>query len=71
MTHGGLLSTQEAVYHGVPVIGLPFVTDQQNNMAKSVRDGYAVQLDWSDIDEEKRDRDLHTIQSKIRFPYFY
>ena len=37
----------DAVYHGVPVIGLPFVTDQQNNMVKSVRDGYAVQLDWS------------------------
>ena len=51
----------DAVYHGVPVIGLPFVTDQQNNMAKSVHDGYAVQLDWSDIDEEKLDRALHSI----------
>ena len=61
LTHGGLLSTQEAVFHGVPVIGLPFVTDQQNNMAKSVSDGYAVQLNWSDIDEEKLDSALHRI----------
>ncbi|XP_032779257.2 LOW QUALITY PROTEIN: UDP-glycosyltransferase UGT4 [Daphnia magna] len=53
LTHGGLLSTQEAVYHGVPVIGIPFVTDQENNMIKAVMDGYAIKLAWNDIDEEQ------------------
>lgn len=53
LTHGGLLSTQEAVYHGVPVIGIPFVTDQENNMIKAVSDGYAIRLDWNNIDEDK------------------
>lgn len=47
------MSTQEAVYHGVPVIGIPFVTDQENNMIKAVMDGYAIKLAWNDIDEEQ------------------
>ena len=53
LTHGGLLSTLESLYHGVPVIGLPFVTDQQNNVVKAVMDGYAIGLEWADINEEK------------------
>lgn len=51
MTHGGLLSTQEAVYHGVPVLGLPFISDQLLNMDKAVRDGYALQIRWNQIEE--------------------
>ncbi len=51
LTHGGLLSIQEAVYHGVPVIGIPFVTDQENNMVKAVTDGYAIKLSWENINE--------------------
>ena len=52
ITHGGLLSTQEAVYHGVPVLGLPFINDQLLNMDKAVKDGYATQLRWSQINHE-------------------
>jgi UDP:flavonoid glycosyltransferase YjiC (YdhE family) len=46
ITHGGLLSTQEAAFHGVPLIGIPFFGDQQLNVAKSARMGLAVALDF-------------------------
>ena len=52
LTHGGLLSTQEAIYHGVPVLGLPFISDQLLNMDKAVSDGYALQLRWNEIEEK-------------------
>ncbi|CAG0918708.1 unnamed protein product [Notodromas monacha] len=47
MTHGGMLSTQEATYHGVPVIGLPIAADQHTNMAKVTGvDSAGVVLHW-------------------------
>lgn len=61
LTHGGLLSTQEAIYHGVPVLGLPFISDQLLNMDKAVRDGYALQLRWNQIEEELLFRSIHQL----------
>ena len=61
LTHGGLLSTQEAVYHGVPLIGIPFVTDQENNLLKAAADGYAIKLSWDNIDENVLRHAIHSI----------
>ena len=52
ITHGGLNSLQEAVYHGVPVLGLPFGTDQKLNMRRAIDDGYATKLAWTEINQE-------------------
>ncbi|XP_073477274.1 UDP-glucuronosyltransferase 3A1-like [Aquarana catesbeiana] len=34
VTHGGMNSLMEAVYHGVPVLGIPLLGDQKENMVR-------------------------------------
>lgn len=52
VTHGGLLSLQEAVYHGVPVVGLPLMSDQHLNVRQAVTLGLGRQLLLEDITED-------------------
>ncbi|PSN29898.1 hypothetical protein C0J52_27059, partial [Blattella germanica] len=49
ITHGGLLSTQETIDRGVPVIGIPIYGDQYMNMANTVSLGIGVKLELSNI----------------------
>ena len=44
MTHGGLLSTQEALNRGVPVVGIPVFSDQKLNNPWAQSTGYGVTL---------------------------
>ena len=43
---------QEAIYHGVPILGLPFGTDQKLNMNRIVRDGFGIKMDWHLLNED-------------------
>jgi glucuronosyltransferase len=52
MTHGGLLSTQEALNRGVPVVGIPVFGDQTLNMAWAQSAGYGVMLPYNNITKE-------------------
>ncbi|XP_017771347.1 PREDICTED: UDP-glucuronosyltransferase 2C1-like [Nicrophorus vespilloides] len=52
ITHGGFGSITEAIFHGVPMIAIPFFGDQQKNVAETAQRGFAIQLQLKDISEE-------------------
>ena len=52
VTHGGLLSLQETLYHSTPIVGIPLGNDQKPNMMRAERNGYAVMLDWPSLNTE-------------------
>lgn len=53
VTHGGLLSMFETVYHGVPIVSMPVFCDHDSNAAKAEADGYALKLDLQTLTAEK------------------
>ncbi|XP_046968062.1 UDP-glucosyltransferase 2 [Vanessa cardui] len=53
VTHGGLLSMFETVYHGVPIITIPVFCDHDANAAKAEVDGYAKKLDLHYLTSDK------------------
>lgn len=52
ITHGGTNGLYEAIYHGVPMVGLPLFADQPDNLMHMKTKGAAVVLD------------IHTMGSK-------
>jgi UDP:flavonoid glycosyltransferase YjiC (YdhE family) len=49
VTHGGLLGSTEAVYHGIPVVGIPIFGDQRLNMARAQTAGWGVRVDYTNL----------------------
>nr|XP_044248698.1 UDP-glycosyltransferase UGT5 isoform X3 [Drosophila takahashii] len=67
VTHGGLLSMFETVFHGVPVVTMPVFCDHDVNSAKAEVDGYAVKLDLQTLSTNQ----LHkTIMKVIHDPRY-
>nr|XP_044622641.1 UDP-glucuronosyltransferase 2B31-like isoform X2 [Equus asinus] len=46
ITHGGANGIYEAIYHGIPVVGIPLFADQPDNVAHMKTKGAAVRLDF-------------------------
>lgn len=53
ISHGGLMSTIETIYHGVPIIGMPVYADQLQNIPLAVQAGYALQVDFFNVIEKE------------------
>ncbi|KAG7167722.1 UDP-glucosyltransferase 2-like [Homarus americanus] len=49
ISHCGTFGTQEALYHGVPVLALPIAHDQPRNAQRFAKKGYAYLLNWKDL----------------------
>uniref|UniRef100_A0A8D3AG55 UDP glucuronosyltransferase 5 family, polypeptide A2 n=2 Tax=Scophthalmus maximus TaxID=52904 RepID=A0A8D3AG55_SCOMX len=48
--HGGTNGVQEAIYHGVPIVGLPLFFDQPDNISRIRAKGGAVVVDIAVLD---------------------
>lgn len=58
ISHGGLMSSIEAISRGVPILGIPFYGDQKANIKRAVYRGYALAVPYQDITEENFERAL-------------
>ncbi|XP_055308151.1 UDP-glycosyltransferase UGT5-like, partial [Sitodiplosis mosellana] len=52
ISHGGLFGTSESLYHGVPLLLIPFFGDQQRNAHRIATAGYGKYITFSAITKE-------------------
>ncbi|XP_030647783.1 UDP-glucuronosyltransferase 2B11 isoform X7 [Chanos chanos] len=50
ITHGGTNGIYEAIYHGVPMVGIPMFGDQPENMVHMKSEGAAVIMDFNSME---------------------
>ncbi|XP_053559232.1 UDP-glucuronosyltransferase 2A1 isoform X4 [Bombina bombina] len=53
ITHGGTNGIYEAIYHGVPMVGIPLFADQPDNIVHMKNKGMAVMLDFNKMEAQE------------------
>ncbi|KAJ0067986.1 hypothetical protein NL108_014249 [Boleophthalmus pectinirostris] len=61
ITHGGTNGIYEAIYHGVPMVGLPVFADQPENMLHMTEKGAAISLEFNFIKPEDLRNAINTV----------
>ncbi|KAJ8406557.1 hypothetical protein AAFF_G00301310 [Aldrovandia affinis] len=67
VAHGGTNGVQEAIYHGVPVLGLPLIFDQPDNLHRMKIKGAAKIVDFVTLD---RNIFLQALQEVLHEPSY-
>ncbi|KAL2088265.1 hypothetical protein ACEWY4_015164 [Coilia grayii] len=67
VSHGGTNGIMEAIYHGVPMVGIPLVFDQADNLSRMKAKGAATVVDIGSLD---RDLFLQALQAVLHEPSY-
>lgn len=67
ITHCGLLGVQEAVWYGIPIIGLPIFTDQFKNCMQAVEVGLGVQLDYLTLSTASIENGIREVLTNTKY----
>ncbi|XP_073722325.1 UDP-glucuronosyltransferase 2A2-like [Misgurnus anguillicaudatus] len=67
VAHGGTNGVQEAIYHGVPIIGFGLIFDQPDNLSKMRVKGVAKNVDFATVD---KDSFLETVKEVLYNPSY-
>ncbi|XP_029281933.1 UDP-glucuronosyltransferase 2A1-like [Cottoperca gobio] len=68
VAHGGTNGVQEAIYHGVPVVGLPVFFDQYDNLLRLQERGAAELLTLATVDKDNNF--VNAIQEVLNEPSY-
>ena len=66
ISHGGLLSTQESIYHGVPMVDIPVFGDQDLNANRAAEAGFSITVEILDITEEVLENAIYKVMNESR-----
>ncbi|KAF2360183.1 UDP-glucuronosyl/UDP-glucosyltransferase [Trinorchestia longiramus] len=67
ISHCGMLGSQEALYHGKPILGLPLLADQPKNADAHEHNGLGKKILWSNLSEQLLMETIEELMSNPKY----
>lgn len=64
---GGMQSTEEAIYYGVPILGIPIVCEQENRIRRLVSLGATIYIKLNELTKESLNNTIYQILNDKRY----